>query len=97
VGAIIVTGDVQIRPVAITQKDLSITTITPPPVGSPLNPVVARSTWTDLKTSANPAETAKLADVIAAFRQLNIPVSEQVNILQMLRKSGQLHARIVID
>jgi len=72
-GAIIVTGDVQIRPVAITQKDLSITTIT------------------------NPAETAKLADVIAAFRQLNIPVSEQVNILQMLRKSGQLHARIVID
>ncbi|MBX3384852.1 MAG: flagellar basal body P-ring protein FlgI [Phycisphaeraceae bacterium] len=96
-GAIIITGDVQIRPVAITQRDLSITTVTPPPAGTPLNPVVTRSAWTDLKTSASEADTAKLSDLISGFKQLAIPVQEQVNILQMLHKSGHLQARLVID
>lgn len=96
-GAIIITGDVQIRPVAITQKDLNITTTTPPPVGTPLNPVVSQTSWTDLKPGAQPADAAHLADLVAAFKQLAIPVTEQINILQMLHKGGQLHAKLVID
>lgn len=97
VGAIIITGEVQIQPVAITHKDLAITTFTPPPVGTALNPLPTTTNWTDLKTEANPTQTAKLADLINAFKQLNIPISEQVNLLQMLKKSGKLQARLIID
>ena len=96
-GAIIITGDVQIRPVAITQKDLNITTVVPAPVPTPLNPTVTQSAWTELKPGAQPADVAKLADLIAAFKQLAIPVSEQINIVQMMHKNGQLQARLVMD
>src|SRR5262245_45829425 len=89
-GAIIVTGDVQISPVAITHKDLTITTTVPPPVASAQNPLLQRERWTGLKTSARPAEQAKLADLLAAFKQLDIPVQEQIGILEMLHKTGKL-------
>lgn len=96
-GAIVITGDVQLRPVAITQKDLNITTVVPAPVGTPLNPMITRSAWADLKPGAQPADAARLADLIAAFKQLAIPVSEQINILHMLHKNGQLQARLIVD
>ncbi len=96
-GAIIITGDVQIRPTAITHKDLSITTITPLPPINAGNPQVTRTGWTDLKTSATPQEAAKLTDLIAAFKQLSIPVGEQVELLQMLHKSGQMQGKLIID
>lgn len=96
-GAIIITGEVQVRPTAITHKDLSITTITPPPIINAGNPQIVRTGWTDIKTNATPQETAKLADLVAAFKQLNIPVNEQVELLQMLHKTGQLQAKLIID
>ena len=96
-GSIIVTGDVEISPVAITQKDLNITTTIPAPVGTAINPLVRRDRWTTLETAMKPAEGAKLSDLIAAFKQLDIPVAEQINILQMLHKTGKLQARLVID
>lgn len=96
-GAIIITGDVQVRPVAITQKDLSITTVVPAPTPTPLNPQVTRTAWTELTPGSQPADTARLSDLIAAFKQLAIPVPEQINILQMMHKSGQLQAKLVID
>lgn len=97
IGAIIITGDVQIQPTAMTHKDLSINTFTPPPVGTALNPLQNSTAWTDLKTQATPAQTSKLADLINAFKQLNIPISEQINLLHLLKKSGNLQAQIVID
>ncbi len=96
-GAIIVTGDVEISPVAITHKDLSISTVVPAPVPSAGNPVVRKDHWVDLKTGARPNEAAKLADLLAAFKQLDIPVQEQIGILQMLHKTGKLQARLIMD
>jgi flagellar P-ring protein precursor FlgI len=96
-GAIIVTGDVQISPVAITHKDLSITTVTPPIQPSVQNPRVSRDRWADVKTGARASESAKLSDLLTALKQLDIPVEEQINIIQMLHKTGKLHARLVMD
>jgi flagellar P-ring protein FlgI len=39
-GTIIITGDVEISPVVISHKGLSISTINPPPVPSPRAPVI---------------------------------------------------------
>ncbi|HYF15961.1 MAG TPA: flagellar basal body P-ring protein FlgI [Phycisphaerales bacterium] len=96
-GAIIVTGDVQISPVAITHKDLTITTTVPGPAPTSQTPIVRRDRWADVKTSASPRENARLADLLAAFEKLAVPVEEQINVLQMLHKTGKLHARLVMD
>ncbi len=96
-GAIIVTGDVSISPVAITHKDLVITTTVPPPIPTPGNPILETSRWTQAGTGITPNQAAKLQDLLAAFKQLNVPVNEQIAILQMLSKGGQLQARIIID
>jgi flagellar P-ring protein precursor FlgI len=96
-GSIIVTGDVEISPVAITHKDLTITTTIPAPQPSVVNPIVTRDRWAPMASSAKPSEMAKLADLIRAFKQLDIPVQEQINILQMLHKTGKLNAKLVVD
>lgn len=96
-GAIIVTGDVEIAPVAITHKDLSITTTVPPVTPTALNPQVRRERWTDLQTGIKPSQRAKLSDLLAAFKQLDVPPQEQIGILQMLHKTGKLQAKLVMD
>lgn len=96
-GSIIVTGDVEISPVAITHKDLTITTTVPPPSPSAANPMIVQDRWTAVAPGAGPAEMARLADLIRAFKQLDIPVEEQINILQMLHKTGKLQAKLIVD
>jgi flagellar P-ring protein precursor FlgI len=96
-GAIIVTGDVEISPTAITHKDLTITTTIPPPVPTPANPLLETTRWAEAGTDMTPTERAKLQDLLAAFKQLSIPVAEQIAILEMLHKGGQLQARLVLD
>lgn len=96
-GTIIVTGDVEIAPVAFTTKDLSVTTTRPAPVPTPQNPLVERQRWAELQTDARPTESARLTDLLAAFKRMDIPVQEQINLLQMLHKTGKLQARLVID
>lgn len=96
-GAIIITGDVEISPTAITHKDLTITTTIPPPTPTAANPLLETARWTEAGTTLTPNEKAKLADLLAAFKQLNVPVTEQIAILEMLHKGGQLQAKLVLD
>lgn len=96
-GAIIVTGDVDIAPVAITHKDLVITTTVPPPAPTAANPLVQRDKWTTIRTTGRPQDSSRLADLLAAFRSLQVPVPDQIQILQMLHKTGKLEAKLIID
>lgn len=96
-GAIIATADVTIGAVAITHKDLVITTTIPEPVATPEQPLVERSSWAGLGTEIGDRERARLQDLTAAFEQLDIPAEDRVEILQMLYQTGKLHARLVIE
>lgn len=96
-GAIVMTADVEISPVAIQHKDLNITTTTPAPAPSVANPVVRTERIAAMETQSRPSEKAKLADLLNAFKQLDIPVAERINILQMLHKTGKLHAELIVD
>lgn len=91
-GSIIVTGDVEISPVAITHKDLTITTLIggPPPNTQPR---VDKSRWAKVTTQQN----AKLDDLLQALKQLDVPPKDQVSILQMLHKTGKLQAKLIVD
>jgi flagellar P-ring protein precursor FlgI len=96
-GVIILTGNVEISPVAITQRDLTITTTIPAPEPTPDNPVVDTRRWAALGTAVKNGDKAKLQDLLDALNQLRIPVDEQIAILSMLEKTGKLHARLIID
>jgi flagellar P-ring protein precursor FlgI len=93
-GVIIITGDVQVSPVVITHKDLSITTIVPPLPGD-----IGEQTsdFAAVYAGDEQVDTSRLQDLITAFDQLDIPSVEQINILKMLRDSGKLHAKLIID
>ena len=96
-GRIVVTGDVEISPVAITQSDLTITTTVPPPSPTPDNPLVETKTWAGIAPGAKDSDKARLQDLLNAFNQLKMPVKDQIGILQMLERTGKLHAKVIIE
>mgnify|MGYP001203512068 CR=1 FL=1 len=94
-GAIVATGSVEIGPTLITYRDLVINTAPPTPQGAAQ--VIQPSRWAAVQTNARPNETARLQDLLQAFRQIDVSVDDQIAILNMLRRSGNLHAEIVVD
>jgi flagellar P-ring protein precursor FlgI len=96
-GKIVVTGDVEISPVALTSADLTITTTMPAPTPTPDNPMVETKRWTAIAPGAKETERARLNDLLNAFNQLNIAVTDQIALLEMMEKAGKLHAKLVRD
>jgi flagellar P-ring protein precursor FlgI len=96
VGTIVVSGTVELSPVAITHEGLAITTITPTPVPSAQDPVYETTAWTMLDpTDGTSRASARLTDLLRAFKQLNVPVEDQIALLYQLKEAGALHAEIV--
>lgn len=96
-GVILVTADVRIGPVAITHKNLSITTILPEPVPTPDQPRVLQQEWTGVATQQRKSEMARFEDLLAAMERLDVPVEDQIEILQSLHKTGRLQAQLIIE
>ena len=93
-GIILVTGNVEIAPVGITHKGLTITSITPGP-GAPAR-AAASGRWAGLDTIGRQSRNAtRLLDLLAALDQLMVPVEDQIAIIYELKKTGALHAEIV--
>lgn len=96
-GSIVVTGSVKISPTVITHNDLVLTTTLPPPVPTPQAPLIENGRWATIETAADEDDMARLDDLLAAFKQLDIGAKAQIQILRDLHRSGSLHARLVID
>ncbi len=96
-GVIVVTGDVEISPGIISHKDLVISTTIPAPKPTAIDPLVERSRYVKLDTHNRAKEQARLADLMSAFKQLDIPPSQQIEVLQLLHKTGRLHAKLVME
>jgi flagellar P-ring protein FlgI len=95
--AIIVTGDVEISPVVISYKGLTIQTISPKPIPTPRAPVVTVQNAIPLETSGTMQGGAKLQDLVQAMEQLRVPAEDRINIVRELHKSGKLHAKLIVD
>jgi flagellar P-ring protein precursor FlgI len=94
-GTMIVTGDVEISPVVISHKGLTITTINPPPVASVRNPLV--TTKQDIAIDTTNQGGARLKDLADAFDQLKVPAEDRIAIIKELYDIGKLHAKLTID
>lgn len=97
-GIILVTGNVQIGPVGITHKGLTITSVTPPPVPTQENPLVETTRWTGIDTTDKLSRNStRLVELLDAFKQLSVPVADQIAIIHELKKTGALHAEIITE
>ena len=94
-GTLIVTGDVEISPVVISHKGLTISTIDPKPVPTPRTPVVNEKNVVALDTTQQGG--AKLQDLAIAFDQLKVPAEDRIAIVKELYRTGKLHAKLIVN
>lgn len=94
-GTMILTGDVEISPVVISHKGLTISTISPPPTPTPRTPVTTERTIVKLDTTG--AGGAKLQELIDALEVLRVPAEDRITIVKELHKSGKLHAKLITE
>ncbi|HOA73503.1 MAG TPA: flagellar basal body P-ring protein FlgI [Phycisphaerae bacterium] len=95
-GTVVVKGDVEIAPVAITHKGMTIVTTT---AGGPEPDPTATRTSTGAFTALDPQRKggAKLMDLIEALNQLKVPAADRIAIIENLHKGGQLHAKLIVE
>jgi flagellar P-ring protein precursor FlgI len=94
-GTIIMTGDVEISPVVISHRGLTITTVNPPPVPTPRTPVFSDKEVVALDTTNQGG--GKLQDLVNALDQLKVPAEDRIAIVKELYKTGKLHAKLLIE
>jgi flagellar P-ring protein FlgI len=91
-GTIILTGDVEISPVVISHKGLTITTMSPAPLPTARDPLITTQDAIPLDTTNQGG--ARLQDLTNAFDQLKVPVEDRIEIVKELYKTGKLHAKL---
>ncbi len=94
-GTMIVTGDVEISPVVISHRGLTISTINPAPVPTPRTPVLTQRGVIAIDTTLNGG--AKLQDLVNALDQLRVPAEDRITIMKELYKTGKLHAKLIVE
>ena len=80
-GTIAVTGDVEISPVVLTVRGLTINTATP---------VSPAAGW-------DVPQAARLQDLLEALDELNVSPEDRVAILKELHAAGKLHASLILQ
>ncbi len=94
-GTIVMSGDVEISPVVISKKGLTITRITPTPQADEFSPIKTESNF----IGVDPADKggAKLADLIEAFNQLKVDAQDRIEIIKAIHATGHLHAKLIYE
>jgi flagellar P-ring protein precursor FlgI len=94
-GTLIITGDVEISPVVISHKGLTISTIDPKPVPSIRNPVLNVKDTIALDTTNTGG--AKLQDLVDTLDKIKVPAEDRITIVKELYKTGKLHAQLIVE
>ena len=94
-GTIVVTGNVQISPVIISHKGMTITTITPPIQPTELNRQEHDVNFVPIDPEKRGG--AKLGDLLAAFNQLKVEAEDRIAIVKEIHRSGKLHAQLIME
>jgi len=93
-GTITIDGNVELSPVIISHKGLTISTQIPPRQPTPQAPERVEQRF----IAMDPARRggARLQDLVAAFEQLKVPAEDQLTIVKQIHRSGKLHAKLIL-
>lgn len=94
-GTIVMTGDVEISPVIISHKGLTITTVNPAPKPTERTPVTTEKNAIAIDTTGTGG--AKLNDLLTVFDQLKVPSEDRITIIKELHQTGKLHAKMILE
>lgn len=94
-GTIVVGGDVEISPVLVSHRGLTMTTVQPPLEPTALNPQVESHPFISMDPQGKGG--ASLENLQAAFDQLKVPAEDRIDILKLLKRSGYLHAQLILE
>jgi flagellar P-ring protein FlgI len=94
-GTITMSGDVEISPVVISHKGLTITMVAPAPAPTPRNPVITEKSTIGLDTTKEGG--AKLQELVEALDSMKVPVEDRITIIKELYRIGKLHAKLIIN
>ncbi len=94
-GTIVITGDVEIGPVAISHQGLSITTIQPAVPPTQAAPQVVEQTFVAVDSTRE--GSTKLSALLDALNQLKVPPEDRIAIIKMIHSTGKLHARLIVE
>ena len=90
-------GELEASLARVEAASFTPATVTPPPQPTAQNPIVTRDRWSVVGETPRERDMARLQDLLTAFKQLDVPVSDQIAILRELHATGRLHAELVID
>jgi flagellar P-ring protein precursor FlgI len=111
-GTIVVSGDVQISPVIISHKGLTITTLTGQNQGQgggqqPQQPQQAQQGQNQqgqqqqeqrfIALDPQQRGGTDLASLLKAFNRLKVDAQDRIEILKLIEKSGKLHGQLVME
>jgi len=91
-GVIVITGNVEIAPVVVTVKGMTIRIIEPEPQPRPGQPAISQTEWSKFDTTDT--SLVKLQLLIDALDQLNVPVQDKINAIYEINRAGALRATI---
>jgi flagellar P-ring protein precursor FlgI len=94
-GTIIFGAEVQISPVVISHKGLTITTTIPAVSPSPAQPMRETQPWVAIDPDQRGG--ARLGDLLDALKQLKVDAPDRIAIVKELYEIGKLHAQLVIE
>jgi flagellar P-ring protein precursor FlgI len=94
-GTLIITGDVEISPVVISHKGMTISTITPAAVASLRNPIL--NTRENVALDTTNTGGAKLQDLVDTLDKIKVPAEDRITIVKELFKTGKLHAKLIVE
>ncbi len=90
-GVIVATGDARFSPAAISVPGIMISTLGGERAAGSANASA------DVPAADSDGVTGRVEDLLAAMRQLNMPIAEQIAIVHQIHRAGALHAELVLD
>lgn len=84
-GSIVISGDVEIGPVVVTHKNITVDTT----IIATLPQFVA--------IDPAKAETARLKSLLEALNSVKAPTTDVIEIIKGIERNGKLHARLIIE
>jgi flagellar P-ring protein precursor FlgI len=94
-GTIVITGNVEIGPVAISHNNLSITTMQPAAPPSPTNPRMVKQDFIAVDSTRD--QSTNLRSLLEALNQLKVPAADRIAIIKMIHRTGKLHAELIVE
>ncbi|MCH2145681.1 MAG: flagellar basal body P-ring protein FlgI [Phycisphaerales bacterium] len=89
-GLVVVGSDVRFRPTVVSVEGLEHVTIQPTPEPTQFDPIFSTDSSIGLSTEGTTPAGARLQELVAQMRKLQVPVDKQIDVIIALRRSGSL-------